>query len=314
MPLGGYGDPPNLQPAFGPGHPSPTDNSYEVVDRFWFIYAQSYCTKPTLSSIQLNYINTGGNTEVGGANLPWLTETNLFAQRYNPTVGKGWGDWTGTGGTDLAIPGNGYATSGSVIPANFYRVWTLTNSTSPLPIQISSFTGQCDNGVALIQWTSQSELNNDYYTVKKTMDNVHFETVGTVKGAGTSSMPNNYSIIDNSPFGGTSYYYLYQTDFDNTTNPAGNIAFTGCSVPSATTFNGYNTTNFIEIQINSVGADNYDISLVNLLGQSVINETHSVVLGNNEIRLNNNISPGVYILNVKNAKYNYTKKLVVGVR
>lgn len=314
MPSGGYGDPPNLQPAFGPGHPSPSDNSYEVVDRFWFIDARSnsqYSPVPTLSNVQLNYINSGANTEVGNANLPWLVETNLFTQRYNPTVGKGWGDWTGSGGQDFGLGSDG---SGTVTAANFYRVWTLTNSTSPLPIQISAFTGQCNNGTAFIQWTSQTELNNDYYTIKKTMDNVHFETVGTVKGAGTSSLANNYSLTDNSPFGGNSYYILYQTDIDGNTTMVQSIPFAGCEAPAATSFNAYNTTNFVEVQINSVSDDNYEISLINLLGQTVVHESHSVVLGNNEVKVNNNFSPGVYVLSVKNNKYNFTKKLVIGVK
>ncbi len=307
LPVGYAGDPTNLAPIYPLlSQPNTTDNSWNLIDRFWFINAQSYSPKPTLGNVQLSYLKAT-NSEIAAPNV--FTETQLLAQRFNPA--KGWGDWLGGGGLDF---GTGFGGSGTVSASDFFRVWTLSNQNSPLPIKISSFTTQCDNNVALVQWTSQSELNNDYYTIKKTMDNVHFETVGTVKGAGTSSLANNYSMNDNSPFGGTSYYYLYQTDFDGNVSEVGAIPFNGCAAPSSTAINSYNTINFIEIQINSVGVDNFDISLVNLLGQSVIHENHSVVLGNNEVRLNNNLSPGIYLLNVKNAKYNYTKKLVIGVK
>lgn len=303
--------------------PNPANDSYDVVDRFWIIDTyltgpNTYATKPTLSNILFSYLSSGAgaNSEVAGPNVAGM-EPLLLAQRFHPG-GKGWGDWEGGGGLDVpgGNTGNDQVGAAGVSPANFFRSWTLANQNSPLPIDISSFTDVCNSGSALIQWTSQSELNNDYYTVTKTMDNVHFETVGTVKGAGTTSMPSNYQITDNSPFAGTSYYYLSQTDFDNTTTFIKSIPFTGCgsSSTTVTTVNAFNTTNFIQVEINSVAADNFDISLVNMLGQTVLSENRLVAIGNNNIELNNLLSPGVYILNVKNDKLNYTKKLIIGVR
>lgn len=309
----------NMGAMYNPGNPSNSDNSYNVVDRFWVIDANkfAYTAKPTLSSINFSYISSGGTpSEVAAPNN--FTETNLIAQRFNSTSGT-WGDWLGAG---PVTPGGNVGTAdntSAVTPANFFRSWTLSNSINPLPIQLSSFTAQCDNGAALIQWTSQTELNNAYYTVKKTQDNVHFETVDTVRaqGTGTSSFPENYSIIDNSPFAGQSYYFIYQTDIDGNTT-ACNIPYTvfnGCGTNAATTtITAYSTTTNIIININSIGADNYNISLVDMLGQVIYSGMHSVALGDNEIMLPDNVSPGVYILSVKNDKTNYAQKLVLGVR
>jgi Secretion system C-terminal sorting domain len=295
--------------------PSPTDDSYQVVDRFWIMDPYTYGTKPALNNINFSYISSAGTpSEVGGLNV--FPEVDLFAQRWNPAMG--WGDWFGVAGTDVPGGNVGTATSGTVGLSNFFRSWTLSNSNSPLPITISSFTDQCDNGSALVQWTSQTELDNAYYTVKKSTDNVHFETVGTVPTkapGGTADFSLNYSITDNDPFAGTSYYYLYQTDIDGTIRPVGNpIQFNGCETPSTPTVNAYNTTNYIVVQINALEAGNYDITLMNMLGQTIIHENHAVALGSNEIHLNNTISAGIYILNARNGEVNYTKKLVVGVR
>ena len=303
------------------GAPSTSDNSYNAVDRFWIMDtykgAFAYTTKPAASSIVFNYIHANPGAEFAAPNIS-ADESDLIAQRFNPGAHLGWGDWFGSG--TWAISGNiGTVTNtNAVSAANFFRSWTLSNSTDPLPISISSLTAQCDNGAALIQWTSQSELNNAYYTVKKTTDNIHFETVATVLSTapgGNSSFPINYSVTDNAPDAGQSYYFLYQTDLDGNTNPA-NIPFaifTGCGTDAVTTVNAYNTTNNIVVQINSVSADEFNISLINMLGQTIYTGPHSVALGNNEIMLPNDVSPGVYVLTIRNEKVNYSKKMVIGV-
>jgi len=307
----------NMGSGSASGSPSVNDDSYNAVDRFWVIDASSYTTKPSLGGILFDYIsNTGAPSEVSAPNV--FAENNLAAQRFNPNMGVNgtWADWMGLGGTDVVAGSIGTVNSGAVSSSNFYRSWTLTNSLDPLPISISSLTSMCDNGAALIQWTSQTELNNATYTVKKTQDDIHFETVATISGAGNSSLPLNYQVTDDSPFAGQSYYFLFQTDFDGNTSAA-NIPFTiftGCGAEALTAINAYNTTSYIEVQINSTQLDNYTISLVNILGQTVLTEAHSVSLGNNEIRLNNNFSPGIYILNIRNDKENYSKKMVIGVK
>jgi hypothetical protein len=63
-----------------------------------------------------------------------------------------------------------------------------------------------------------------------------------------------------------------------------------------------------------VAADNFNISLVNMLGQTITSQNHAVALGSNQIPLNFTLSPGIYIINVKNDKYNYSKKLSLGIK
>ncbi len=296
--------------------PTPIDDSYQVVDRFWIMDASSYGTKPAITQTVFTFLSTASTaSEVGGLNVAGI-EPLLLAQRYNTTIPtKGsWGDWLGLAGQAGPTGVTNTDKSGPLTAANFYRSWTLSSSNSPLPIEISSFTDICNNGAALVQWTSQSELNNDYYTLKKTTDNVHFETVGTLKGAGTTSMPTNYSITDNNPFPGVSYYLLYQTDIDQTTTLVKTIPFQGCGGPAATTITAFNTSNYIEVQINSIAADEYDMTLTNMLGQTLLNEHHSVVVGSNEIQLSNTLSPGIYILNLKGNMGSLTKKLAIGVK
>lgn len=67
-----------------------------------------------------------------------------------------------------------------------------------------------------ISWTTSSEINNDYFTIEKSIDALNWEIVAHIQGAGNSNQLINYSYIDESYENNnqTIYYRLKQTDFD----------------------------------------------------------------------------------------------------
>lgn len=65
-----------------------------------------------------------------------------------------------------------------------------------------------------LNWSTASELNNDYFTVERTTDLLHYETVLIRDGAGNSNEILQYNGIDYDPYPGLSYYRLKQTDFN----------------------------------------------------------------------------------------------------
>jgi hypothetical protein len=132
-----------------------------------------------------------------------------------------------------------------------------------------------------------------------------------VKGGGNSTGTLNYSYVDNSPYIGNSYYRLSQTDFDGHTENIGSMLFTSCSGSNATLINAYSAVNFIDVQVNSVETanSNYTITLCNTLGQTMLNETHTIVPGSNEFKLYTNVPTGVYFLTVGNNTNIYHKKI-----
>jgi len=87
-----------------------------------------------------------------------------------------------------------------------------------LPIDLISFTGEVLGGsvhpIVLIRWTTLSQVNNDYFEIQRSIDAEQWKTVETVTGAGNSNSQMSYSIIDDNPVHGISYYRLKQTDYD----------------------------------------------------------------------------------------------------
>jgi hypothetical protein len=84
----------------------------------------------------------------------------------------------------------------------------------PLPIKLLSFNAKKNSSLVDVNWTTSTEINNDFFTVEKSKDGILFEIVGVVEGAGNSYTQKNYQLFDDNPYSGVSYYRLKQTDTD----------------------------------------------------------------------------------------------------
>ena len=95
---------------------------------------------------------------------------------------------------------------------------TLFRFTTPppvaLPISLSSFIVESDQRFNKLSWTTESEYNNDYFNIEKTLNGETFENIGYIKGAGNSTQTNTYSFTDYNSNGDINYYRLKQTDYD----------------------------------------------------------------------------------------------------
>lgn len=69
-------------------------------------------------------------------------------------------------------------------------------------------------GTAALSWSTASEENNDYFTLQRSVDGIHFTDIAEIDGAGTSNIVNNYNHIDEQALSGISYYRVKQTDWD----------------------------------------------------------------------------------------------------
>ena len=181
------------------------DKSLFVADRFWHIDATSYTAKPDVT-LTISY-DPAAN-EIGGTNT--ITETNLLAQRFNTAVNH----WESTNlyGTNDAV--NDRVVNIVVPAADFYEDWILVDQTNPLPVTLSSLTAICEENKILIEWTTESEINNDYFILEKSFDAITFFELTTISGNGNSSVTNYYSYYDKQPSSTPAYYRLKQVDFD----------------------------------------------------------------------------------------------------
>ena len=83
-----------------------------------------------------------------------------------------------------------------------------------MPIELTQWTATSLEESVLLEWTTASEENNDYFAIERSIDGVTWKVLGNVGGAGTTSATHYYSFEDTKPVLGISYYRLKQVDFN----------------------------------------------------------------------------------------------------
>ena len=109
------------------------------------------------------------------------------------------------------------------------RVTYLVPPCTLLPIELSEFNVGCLDGKALLDWTTTSELNNDYFTIWRSKDGAHFDEIKRIKAIGNSQVTNHYTWENENEFSPESYYRLSQTDTDGKTEFFEVERFENCS-------------------------------------------------------------------------------------
>ena len=89
------------------------------------------------------------------------------------------------------------------------------SASSGLPIELGSFTLSVEsNKRILFFWETLAEINNDYFSIEKSINGKEWEVIGEVNGAGNSSKRLNYKYVDVTGIDVPTYFRLKQTDYD----------------------------------------------------------------------------------------------------
>lgn len=83
----------------------------------------------------------------------------------------------------------------------------------PLAQEWAGFTGTTERDYNVLEWTTLSEVNNEYFEVLRSEDGQHFNKIDFVNGSGTTNKAKSYLYIDNKPLA-VGYYKLRAVDTD----------------------------------------------------------------------------------------------------
>ncbi|MFI5193913.1 MAG: discoidin domain-containing protein [Chitinophagales bacterium] len=182
----------------------------------------------------------------------------------------------------------------------------LTTNSTPLPIQLASFTAQnINNDHVLVSWSTSMEEHVDHFEVQKSADGSFYQTFTKVNAAGNSQTLLNYSVQDNQPQLGINYYRLEEVDSDGKTffSPVVTVEFGKSAAPvlqpnPATTY-----TNAV-----SASEPIIEITLYDILGKELRKIRNSSAA--TTVRINTaTLETGVYIVRIKTAGKIYEQKL-----
>ncbi len=198
----------------------------------------------------------------------------------------------------------------------FDGIITLGSKTEAivLPIELTSFTATCDGKSALVEWTTATERNNDYFVLERSDDAINFTEVARVAGAGNSIDPIDYSYADYGIHGGDNYYRLVQVDYDGT-RTASEIIVANCVEMSAgePDVQAYPNPFYGELTLELENFDNRParIDVYDMLGKLIYTDKVASPQNYYETVLNlSNLSPATYTVRVSTADFVINRKVV----
>lgn len=197
-------------------------------------------------------------------------------------------------------------------PASFYTVsseFAATNLCAVLPVELVNLTANYnDNDEVVINWQTATEINNDFFTIERSINGEDWEIVTILSGAGNSSALLSYSDFDNEPHNGTSYYRLKQTDFD------GQFEYSKILTVNNDGFENVSIEiypNPAHNQITIVGNQNElkDIEIYNIMGQNVNALTNIITTSDTKMVIDfSQLVEGIYFVKSKNTVNKVYKK------
>ena len=170
--------------------------------------------------------------------------------------------------------------------------------TTPIPVELTSFTANIVNGKVFLKWETATETNNAGFSLERSSDNLNFKQIAFIEGQGTTTDISVYSYTDKSNLSGKYFYRLKQIDLNGSFHYSKSIE-ANLGIPKEFALdqnypNPFNPSTTIRFAL-PVNAK-VDIKLYNTLGQEVENILSSELeAGIHEKVVNaSNLSSGVY--------------------
>lgn len=270
-------------------HPDFINPPADYISRYWSLAQNG------ISSPDFNY--TGRYNQADDVNG---TETNIISTKWN---GAGWEQHLPVDDVNNDIRGNNITS---------FSDFTGGDAVA-LPITLLYFDAQLKGNIVELEWETATEINNDYFTVEKTYDDIYYEQVEIVKGAGNSNIIIKYSAIDDQPYNGISYYRLKQTDFDGKYQYSGLVSVKYQQSRGILIYPNPVYGDILFIETSEPDNSQINISFYSPLGELINSATISIPKGDlfTKIMLQQNLSPGIYYIIAKSRNDLFHEKLVV---
>ena len=229
-------------------------------------------------------------------------------------------DWKRVSNDSIDVWSVGYTGSGG-----FHSVvYKKRLGFSIIPVELTSFNANVQNGSVILNWTTATETNNKGFTVERIADSLpkEWKEIGFVPGNGTTTQPRSYSFKDENVSSGTYLYRLKQIDFDGSYEYS-NTVEVRVNIPSEFSLsqnypNPFNPSTTIEY---SVPKDGYvTLKVYNVLGEEVAKLVNGIVkAGNHEVTFNASglpagkagLSSGIYYYRMETDNRVFVKKMMV---
>ena len=190
---------------------------------------------------------------------------------------------------------------------------TYTTEPNPLPVDVSYFKVDCKNYGSLISWGTNSEFNNDFFTIEKSYNMDFWTLVAHVPAGSNSNSHQDYSVPDYLNNNDRIYYRLKQTDIN------GAYKYYSAKPRECNIINTFDIVNSysseLKAHITYVVDDDTKpvvIELYNIEGKLISNDSEMPQIGENSKTMNTfDLDKGIYFIVLKQDENRLTSKFLV---
>jgi hypothetical protein len=182
---------------------------------------------------------------------------------------------------------------------------------SAMPIELNGFFAKInsDNHIVL-DWQTAMENKNAYFDIERSTDGQTFKNINQVKSLGNTTKGYTYQYTDVEPLEGIAYYRLKQVDEDDNYTYSPIVSVNRNKYKNTVRLLSNPVAHTLEIGLLKSNNKILNLTITDLTGRVIMQETR---LQNGEMRLSiptNNLSVGIYLLNIVGNDVRETLKFV----
>ena len=168
-------------------------------------------------------INRTSGSDNATISVAWSASSTYGTENWNHDISTMlWAYFDGSDWNSIGSTPSGSSVSGTLTTSSANTQWgnenfTLASTTAnypPLPVELISFEGICNNNLTQIEFIVASQVNNEFFTLERSTNLTDWEDVGYIDGGGTTSELITYNWSDETPVNGTKYYRISQTNIN----------------------------------------------------------------------------------------------------
>jgi hypothetical protein len=189
-------------------------------------------------------------------------------------------------------------------------VWRFTTpSGAALPVTLTRFSASKENTKVKLAWTIVNELNNDHFTIERSLDGSGFAAIGDVASRGNSVALQDYVFYDGQPLPGRSFYRLKQIDIDGHFKYSSILSIQFDKSAFLAWPNPVSGSGFINIHLERAIRGELKITVYDMSGREVFSETRNNV--QHDLSIKPGLPGGLYTIQLTGDGLNASQKIAV---
>jgi hypothetical protein len=255
------------------------------------------------NSLIFNIQNPGaGSISTFNARAARITGTSKLGRFTLSTISNAAGQagfaWNCTGTKIFTINPTTFNESQAVVTC-------ASTAALSLPLSLLSFEAKQNEKAVQLNWTTEQEVNTDYFTIERSANGAAFLPIGKVIAQNKASQ-NSYVFSDATPQLGVNYYRLKMMDKDQTFSysPIKTVDIQG---QLAVSIYPNPTSGHVNIQWQNAENESVHITLQDIFGKVHYTAQQSAAYLDMDMT---NLPSGIYFMTIKNKSQSMTHRLL----